>query len=152
MSLSYRYNFLNFSLYVIGIQLQESSIHFFSYMYNFFYFSLYVLGMVSKKCPPPIPRKFSLRLRNISCNNVALPYFTFWYLPGEDYKSLGSLLWRKNILMHSLFECNIDKLYANHPFLSNCTAMFTIARLEVLLITQKKVFIEPNYSNWWMQI
>ena len=31
-----------------------------------------------------------------SCNNVALPYFTFGYLPGEGYKSVGSLVWRKN--------------------------------------------------------
>ena len=37
-----------------------------------------------------------------SCNNVALPYFTFGYLPGEGYNSVGSLLWRKNILMHYL--------------------------------------------------
>ena len=37
---------------------------------------------------------FSLRLLYTNCNNVALPYFTFWYLPeisklkkkiGEDY-------------------------------------------------------------------
>ena len=38
----------------------------------------------------------------LSCNNVALPYFTFGYLPGEGYNSVGSLLWRKNILMHYL--------------------------------------------------
>ena len=37
-----------------------------------------------------------------SCNNVALPYVTFGYLPGEGYISVGSLLWRKNMLMHYL--------------------------------------------------
>ena len=38
-----------------------------------------------------------------SCNNVALlPYFTFGYISGEGYNSVGSLLWRKNILMHYL--------------------------------------------------
>ena len=148
MSLSYRYNFLNFSLYVIGIQLQESSIHIFFIHVQFFFI---LVCMSWEWCQKTAPPPHSLRLRNICCNNVALPYFTFRYLPGEEYNSLGSLLWRKNILMHSLFECNIDKLYANHPFLSNCTAMFTIARLEVLLITQKKVFIEHDYSNWWMR-
>ena len=29
-----------------------------------------------------------------------------------------------------------------HHFLINCTAMFTIARLEVMLITERKVFVK----------
>ena len=41
-----------------------------------------------------------------------------------------------------LFECNIDQFYAKLYFLLNCTALFTIARLEVLLITQTKVFVK----------
>ena len=44
----------------------------------------------------------------------------------------------------SLFECNIDKLYAKYLFLLNCTAMFIIARFEVLLITQKKAFVKHS--------
>ena len=31
---------------------------------------------------------------------------------------------------------------AKHHFLLNCTAMFTIAILEVLLITERKVFVK----------
>ena len=38
----------------------------------------------------------------VSCNHVALPYFTFGYISGEGYNSIGSLLWRKNILMNYL--------------------------------------------------
>ena len=38
----------------------------------------------------------------VSCNNVALPYFTFGYISGEGYNFVGSLLWRKNILMNYL--------------------------------------------------
>ena len=41
-----------------------------------------------------------------------------------------------------LVECDIDQLYAKHYFLLNCTAMFTIARFVVLLVTQRKVFVE----------
>ena len=39
-------------------------------------------------------------------------------------------------------ECNIEKFYAKLHFLLNCTAMFTIARFGVLLITQTKVFVK----------
>ena len=37
---------------------------------------------------------------------------------------------------------NIDKFYAKLHFLLNCTAMFTIARFEVLLITKTKGFVK----------
>ena len=44
-----------------------------------------------------------------SCNNVALPYFTLIFTE-EDYNSVGSLLWRKNISIHYLFFLMICKL------------------------------------------
>ena len=43
-----------------------------------------------------------------------------------------------------MFECNIDKFYAKLHFLLNCTAIFTIARFAVLLITQTTVFVKPT--------
>ena len=39
-------------------------------------------------------------------------------------------------------ECNVDQFYAKHHLLLNCTAMLTIARFEVLLITQTKEFVK----------
>ena len=36
----------------------------------------------------------------------------------------------------------IDQFYANHHFLLDCNVIFTIAKLEVLLITQRKVFVK----------
>ena len=47
-----------------------------------------------------------------------------------------------------MFECNIDQFYANHNFLLNCTAMFIIMRLEVLLIMERKVFVKQKYQNF----
>ena len=45
---------------------------------------------------------FIIAIEMDSCNYVALHYFTFGYLPGEGFNSVGSLLWRKNMLMHYL--------------------------------------------------
>ena len=97
-------------------------------------------------------------------HNVSLPYFTFGYIHGRATKSVGSLLWRKNILMHYLsphdihatlsINCKYISFNPNVPclneiltnsmlhFLLNCTAMFIIARIEVLLITQTRVLVK----------
>ena len=42
----------------------------------------------------------------------------------------------------TLFECYIGQFYGKHHFLLNCSAMLTIARLEVLLISQRKVLVK----------
>ena len=107
------------------------------------------------------PRKRTVKS---SYNDVSLPYFTFWHwlrrakiLKGfccgtKDFDAFVYFVfftWYPRCFIHkilidlilslySLFECNVDHLYAKHHFLLNCTAMITIAWLKILLITQKK--------------
>ena len=77
-----------------------------------------------------------------SCNNVALPYFTIGYLPGEGYNSVGSLMSSKNILMHYLVFHMILRLFLHLSIRVVCftnTFVWVISRTSNLAIVNMAV-------------
>ena len=99
-----------------------------------------------------------------SCNNVALTFFhSDIYQGGLQFRRVSPVAQKYfdalPCFSHDIHAtlsincnyisfnpnvpcCNIDKFYAKLHFLLNCTAMFIIARIEDLLITQTRVFVK----------
>ena len=102
-----------------------------------------------------------------SCNNVALPYFYIRIFTGGglQFRRISAVAQKYFDALpcfshdnHAMLfiNCKYISINPNVPclnviltnsmkklhFLINCTAMFTLARFEVLLITQTKVFVK----------
>ena len=95
--------------------------------------------------------RLSRFLCDISCNTVALPYFTFWYLPGRAtipqdlYPCFSADI--HSTLFTSHFIIMFPVWMQNWPILCkislslHCTTRFTVARIKLFLITQRKVCV-----------
>ena len=82
---------------------------------------------------------FSLRLLYTNCNNVALPYFTFWYLPEISKfkkKSERTTLSQLHVIIH--IHVYVLIMY---PFTEKCQLKIKIHHILFSLYSTNKILI-----------